>query len=149
MPDDCPSVDGSLIVRPRLLGFRFGAGGGGGRIKAGEFGADTDRGLMPCNDGSTPVGCARGTPEGGGTLSDKFFAFLAFLLGDIDCGDEPDEVEGTIFNSSVEFLPMLLDVKPVNEVGLGGVSNSIVESVVDIVVVGEELFDDEAEEEVL
>lgn len=141
-------MDGSLIVRPRLLGFRFGAGGAGGRIKAGEFGAETERGLTPCNGGSTPVGCARGTPEGGGTLSDKFFAFLAFLLGDIDCGDEPDEVEGTIFSSSVEVLPIFLDVKPVNEVVLE-LSNSMVESVVEMVVVGEELFDDEADEEVL
>jgi len=44
------------MVRPRLLGFRFGAGGGGGSMNAGELGADIDLGLAPCNDGSIAVG---------------------------------------------------------------------------------------------
>lgn len=146
------------MVRPRLLGFRFGAGGGGGNMNAGEFGADIDLGLTPCIDGSTPVGWARAIPPGGGTFRDKFFAFRAFLLGDIDCGEElPVHVGGTIVSCSVELLPIVFDEKSdkgsiavIGEFVSEPVSVSALEdSVVDIVVVGEELLDDEAEVDVL
>ena len=128
-------------------------------MKAGEFGADIDLGLTPCNDESIPVGCALGVPAGGGgTLSDKFFAFRAFLLGDIDGGYDPVvQVGGTIVKSSVDSLPMFLDEKSDNgiivvngEFESEPVSISVVEdSAVEIVVVGDELLDDDAEVEVL
>lgn len=121
-------------------------------MNAGELGADNDLGLTPCKVGSTPVGWARGIPAGGGTFRDRFFAFRAFLLGDIACGEDPAvNAGGTIVNSSVESRPIVLDEKSDNgRIVTGELSEpesaSVVEdSVVDIVVVGEELLDDEAD----
>lgn len=116
-----------------------------------------DLGLTPCNVGSTPVGWARGIPVGGGTFKDRFFAFRAFLLGDMFCGKEPVvHTGGTIVNSSVESRPIVLDEKSdkgkivIGELEWEPVSASVVEdSVVDIVVVGEELFDDDADVDIV
>lgn len=123
-------------------------------MNAGELGADIDLGLAPCREESTAVGCARGIPAGGGTFRDRFFAFRAFLLGDTACGEEDPVVDvgGTIDSSSVVFLPMFVDVKSDNgnDVVIGELSTSVAEdSVVDIVVVGEELLEEDVDVDVL
>lgn len=76
-------VPGNLIVSPRLLGLRRGfCGGGAGLMKAGDVGADIERGLWLVIFSVVSATACTGEVATLSGFSDKFLVFRGFLLGD-------------------------------------------------------------------
>jgi hypothetical protein len=143
-------------VRARALGLRLG--GVGGLTKDGDTGADVTVSLFPrARDGNAVDEAGRPSDNALEVLTARFFKFLGFFAGVIGrCNSKKG-----VCDASAEVPPMLLDRKSgtndegdafvAGDSGEGPGEGSVIdaESKVDIVVVGDESLDSEADVDVL
>lgn len=122
-------------------------------MNAGDDGAEIDFGVVVFD---RPSWLICDMPGEGGTLSERFLVFRGFLLGDSGLGPSNSGLGGTIERLLGRPFPDLNDGsaikqsgESVDESGVVLSSKDAADSTVDIVVVGDELLEDEAEVDTL